>query len=92
MAIGIWAVQFLNYIPLYRNTQHCAAFNCGEKTSQVSGGMNISPVEADGMNIFALEAGGMNISPDFDAEAQLTACRSTHKHAMRLFPPVGTQM
>ena len=37
------------------------------------------------------EAGCMNISPDFDAEAQLTACRSTHKHAMRLFPPVWTQ-
>ena len=33
----------------------------------------------------------MNISPDFDAEAQLTPCRSTHKHAMRLFPPVWTQ-
>ena len=33
----------------------------------------------------------MNISPDFDAKAQLTACRSTYKHAMRLFPPVWTQ-
>ena len=33
----------------------------------------------------------MNTSPDFDAKAQLTACRSTHKHAMRLFPPVWTQ-
>ena len=43
------------------------------------------------MNIFPVEAGGMNISPDFDAEAQLTPCRSTHKHAMRLFPPVWTQ-
>ena len=43
------------------------------------------------MKILPVEAGGMNISPDFDAEAQLTACRSTHKHAMRLFPPVWTQ-
>ena len=33
----------------------------------------------------------MNISPDCDAEAQLTACRSTQKHARRLFPPVWTQ-
>ena len=33
----------------------------------------------------------MNISPDFDAEAQMTLCCSTHKHAMRLFPPVWTQ-
>ena len=49
--------------------------------SQVSGGMNILPVEA----------GGMNISRDSDAEAQLTACRSTRKHVMRLFPPVWTQ-
>ena len=38
-----------------------------------------------------LETSGMNISPDSDAEAQLTACRSTRKHAMRLFPPVWTQ-
>ena len=38
-----------------------------------------------------LEASGMNISPDSDAEAQLTACRSTRKHAMRLFPSVWTQ-
>ena len=69
---------------------------------KVSCGMNILPVEAGGMNIIALlkravwtlspfEVGGMNISPDFDAEAQLTAWRSTHKHAMRLFPPVWTQ-
>ena len=43
------------------------------------------------MNILLVEAGGMNISPDFDAKAQLTACHSTHKHAMRLFPPVWTQ-
>ena len=54
--------------------------------------MNILPVGAGGRNILPVEAGGMNISPDFDAKAQLTACRSTHKHAMRLFPPVWTQI
>ena len=36
-------------------------------------------------------SGGMNISPDCVAEAQLAACSSTRKHAMRLFPPVWTQ-
>ena len=49
--------------------------------SQVSGSMDILPVEA----------GGKNISPDFVAEAQLAPCSSTRKHAMRLFPPVWTQ-
>ena len=44
------------------------------------------------MNILPVEAGGMKISPDFDAKAQWTACRSTHKHAMRHFPPVWTQI
>ena len=42
-------------------------------------------------DILPVAAGGMNISPDSDAKAQLTACRSTRKHAMRLFPPVWTQ-
>ena len=31
MAIGAFAVQFLHYIPLYRNTQHCATLNCSVK-------------------------------------------------------------
>ena len=43
------------------------------------------------MNILPVEAGAMNISPDFDAEAQLTAYRSTHKHAMRLFARLDTK-
>ena len=60
--------------------------------SQVSGsmnilpveasGMNISPVEAGGVNISPIEAGGMNIPPNCVAQTQLAACRSTRKHAM----------
>ena len=33
MVIGTRAVQFLHYIPLYRNTQHYATLNCSIKTS-----------------------------------------------------------
>ena len=44
-----------------------------------------------GAEATSVEAGGMNISPDCVAEAQLATCRSTHKHAMRLFSPVWTQ-
>ena len=31
MVIGTCAVQFLRYIPLYRNTQHYATLNCSVK-------------------------------------------------------------
>ena len=31
--IGTCAVQFLDYITLYRNTQHYATLNCSVKTS-----------------------------------------------------------
>ena len=36
MVIGARAVQFLHYIPLYRNTQHYATLNCSVKTSIAS--------------------------------------------------------
>ena len=37
MVIGTCAVQFLHYIPLYRNTQHYATHNCSVKTSLHAG-------------------------------------------------------
>ena len=33
IVIGACAVQFLHYVPLYRNTQHYATLNCSVKTS-----------------------------------------------------------
>ena len=33
IVIGARAVQFLHYIPLYRNTQHYATLNYGVKSS-----------------------------------------------------------
>ena len=33
MVVGTCAVQFLHYIPLYRNTQHYATLYCSEKAS-----------------------------------------------------------
>ena len=38
MVIGKCAVEFLHYIPLYRNTQHCATLNCSVKTRLRVGG------------------------------------------------------
>ena len=38
MVIGTCAVQFLHYIPLYRNTQHHATLNRSVKTSLRAGG------------------------------------------------------
>ena len=38
MAIGACAVQFLHFISLSRNTQHCATLNSSEKTSLRAGG------------------------------------------------------
>ena len=32
IVIDACAVQFLHYVPLYRNTQHCATINCSIKT------------------------------------------------------------
>ena len=38
MAIRACTVQFLHYIPLYRNTQHYATLNCSVKTCLRAGG------------------------------------------------------
>ena len=38
MVIGTCAVQFLHYIPLYRNTQNYSTLNCSVKTSLRAGG------------------------------------------------------
>ena len=38
IVIGACAVQFLHYVPLYRNTQHYATLYCSIKTRLCSGG------------------------------------------------------
>ena len=38
IVIGACAVQFLYYVPLYRNTQHYATLNCRIKTRLCAGG------------------------------------------------------
>ena len=38
MVIGACVIQFLNYISLYRNTQHYATLSCSVKTSLRAGG------------------------------------------------------
>ena len=130
MVIGTRAVQFLHYIPLYRNTQHYATLNCSVKTILhnsrlcTKGGMVAIVTSAKCTHLSVTRAvftrvtssprhsrytrrfvsklvekasrgqssfGRYEYFADSVAEAQLTACRSTRKHAMRLFSPVWTQ-